>query len=325
MIQRWLLPLLVGSSLLAYFWPASIVDPFSPEISNYYLDWLIIVTMFSIGWMLPRRELLQVGRRWPTVCGGVIVQYTTMPLLAIGMGLLFQLPQDQLLGVIMVGCVPGAMASNVLTLHSRGNASYSVSLTTTATLLSPLAVPLALRLVSTLMGDSDETLEQAAGDDIYLKSSIKLCYTVVVPVLFGFLMGQLLSRWEKRARTIGPTIANLAILAIIAVVVGRNRERLETIQGTLLVALLLINLVGYALGNGAGRLMRLPGSMRRALTLEIGMQNAGVGTLLAISLLGDSAAIPPACYTFGCMMTGTLLASYWHKRPPADVTSPHTS
>ena len=137
MVQRFLLPLLVLTSLLAYFWPAGWIDPFSKEISSYYLDWLIVVTMFSIGLMLPRDELDQVARRWKTVLGGVLVQYATMPLLALGCGLLFQLEGDYLLGMVLVGCVPGAMASNVLTINARGNASYSVSLTTVATLLSP--------------------------------------------------------------------------------------------------------------------------------------------------------------------------------------------
>ncbi|MEE2685129.1 MAG: bile acid:sodium symporter family protein [Planctomycetota bacterium] len=314
MVQRFLLPLLVLTSLLAYFWPADWIDPFSKEISRYYLDWLIVITMFSIGWMLPRNELDQVARRWKTVLGGVLVQYATMPLLALGCGLLFQLQGDYLLGMVLVGCVPGAMASNVLTINARGNASYSVSLTTVATLLSPLAVPLAMRLVAALLGGKMDLLEQAAGDGVYARSSVKLCYTVVAPVIAGFLAGRIFSGWERRARQLCPLIANLAILAIIAVVVGRTRTQLEDLPLKILAALLLLNLAGYTAGHLAARTMKLPDSMGRALTLEIGMQNAGVGTLLALTLFTDTSAIPPAFYTFGCMFTGTILAGYWRKR-----------
>jgi BASS family bile acid:Na+ symporter len=313
MVQRFLLPLLVVSSLLAYYWPTGWFDPFGKQISRYYLDWLIVITMFTIGWMLPRDELAQVAKRWKAVLGGVLVQYSTMPLLALACALLFQLRDEYLLGMVLVGCVPGAMASNVLTINARGNASFSVSLTTVATLLSPIAVPLAMRMVASMLGPGMNLLEQAAGDDVYTRSSIKLCYTVVAPVIAGFIAGRVLGQWEEHARRLCPVVANLAILAIIAVVVGRTRSQLHDLPAQLLVALLLLNLAGYAAGSIAARVMKLPDGMGRALTLEIGMQNAGVGTLLALTLFSDTCAIPPAFYTFGCMFTGTVLASYWRK------------
>jgi BASS family bile acid:Na+ symporter len=80
----------------------------------------------------------------------------------------------------------------------------------------------------------------------------------------------------------------------------------------LIVALLTVNLAGYAAGYGGGRMMGLPQTMRRALTLEIGMQNAGLGTTLAMGLFADERiALPAALYTFGCMFTGTILARVW--------------
>ena len=144
MLQRFLLGWLILLSLLAYFWPSwnLAFDPFA--ISKPYLGWIITVTMFLIGGLLPRDEIRQVLRSWPTVLGGTLVQYVTMPLAAYTVARVAGLEGGMLLGLVLVGSVPGAMASNVLTLAARGNVSYSVSLTTTATLLSPIFVPLTI-------------------------------------------------------------------------------------------------------------------------------------------------------------------------------------
>jgi BASS family bile acid:Na+ symporter len=281
--------------------PAILRDPWTPQ-SPYFLWALIAVTMFAIGYMLPRDEVKQVARRWPVVLGGTAIQYTTMPLIAFAVGKLFQLDQNAMIGMIFVGCVPGAMASNVLTLNARGNTSYSVSLTTSATILSPLVVPMILGL--------------AFGREIpfdRLGAAIKLGSTVVLPVIAGHMLSIICPKWDRWARPGAAAVANLTILWIIAVVVGLNRSRLGWPAATFLVPLLIVNLGGYLAGYGAGFAMRLPEPMRRALTLEIGMQNAGLGTVMALSLFPKqpAAAILPAAYTFGCMLTGTILARIW--------------
>jgi BASS family bile acid:Na+ symporter len=307
MLGRFLLLWLVLASLVAWRWPdwfPTVLDPFAA--TKPWLGGLIAVTMFAIGSLLPRDELLKVAARWPAVLGGTIVQYTTMPLLAYVVGHALKLDRDTLIGVILVGCVPGAMASNVLTLTARGNVSYSVSLTTSATLLSPIMVPALLWL---LLGASPEIESQFDP----LQTALSLLLQVVLPVAAGHLLARWSHAFARGAGRIGPDVANLAILWIIAAVVGLNRERLGATSAGLLLALLTINLLGYAAGYAGGRLMRLPDPMRRALTLEIGMQNAGLGTVLALQLFPDSpaAAIPTAAYTFGCMLTGTILAQVW--------------
>jgi BASS family bile acid:Na+ symporter len=205
----------------------------------------------------------------------------------------------------MVGCVPGAMASNVLTLNARGNASYSVSLTTSATLFSPLAVPLALGL--TLSGD------QSVDVQFLLRTSGLLLLMVVLPVVAGHWLGCRLQGRERQAKRAGSTVANLAILWIIAVVVGCGRGPLSDFRFDLVWVLLGVNLAGYAIGYLGGLTLGLPEPMRRALTLEIGMQNAGLGATLATQLFPQqpAVAIAPAMYTFGCMLTGTALAHAW--------------
>lgn len=294
---------------VAYCWPAwyghflpesSVSDPFLA--TKGCLGYMIAVTMLAIGSLLPREEVMQVFDRWPTVLGGTAIQYMSMPLLAYGIGRLFGLEGPWMIGIVMVGCVPGAMASNVLTMIARGNVSYSVSLTTSATILSPLVVPWVLWLA----------LGQMVEDFPVGKVFIDLCWMVVLPVVVGHTLSRVWSGWAAAARMVGAIIANLTILWIIAVVVAANRGGVSELDFRLIAALLMVNLCGYAAGYGSGRTMGLPETMRRALTLEIGMQNAGLGTTLAMGLFADERiALPAALYTFGCMFTGTILARVW--------------
>lgn len=303
MLQHPLLIGLVLSSLVAFVWPAGWPNPFT--LSAPYLSWLIAATMFAVGCLLPVAEFRAVGQRWPMVIAGTALQYTSMPLLAYAVGRAFAFEPGLMAGVILVGCVPGAMASNVLTLLARGNTSYSVCLTTLATLLSPIAVPLALWLTLSAEHQLD-----------FANVAWSLVWQVVLPVLAGFGLCRASSRVERLAERVGPWVANVTILWIIAAVVALNREKLHEITPAVLLALVLINGLGYLAGYAGGFGLRLDEPMRRALTLEIGMQNCGLGTTLAIALFPNTqAAIPTAAYTFGCMLTGTLLATWWSQRP----------
>ncbi len=313
MLDRVLLPWLILLTALALGWDDWFSwDPFVASRSHLWL--MIGAAMFSIGWMLPPEEVRQVLRRWPAVLAGTCTQYTAMPLLAVAMASLWNLGPADRVGVIMAGCVPGAMASNVLSLVARANVSFSVSLTTSATLLSPLVVPWCLGWW--LRREISVSAWEVAQD---------LCWTVVGPLLLGYLAARVLDRfaphWQRRlAETAAPWCARLTILWIIAVVAALNRERLLQWHGPLLGALLMLNLGGYLAGHGTGHALRLPAAMRRALTLEVGMQNAGLGTFMALEYFPDQpeAAIPTSFYTVGCMLTGTILARIWARRvyPP---------
>ncbi|MFP6763629.1 MAG: bile acid:sodium symporter family protein [Planctomycetaceae bacterium] len=298
-----------------FLWTADVQLPaaFDPVqitgTSRPLLGIMIQLTMFCIGCLISAREIQDVFRRWPLVLGGTVIQYTSMPLLAWGLGTFLGLPRDYLIGVIVVGCVPGAMASNVLTLASRGNVSYSVSLTTSATILSPIIVPIAFQLTLSTIIETDP-----------LADALKLLKQVVGPVILGHLVCRFSARAARGMAAIAPILANCTIIWVIAVVVALNRERLLDVfrgasdgSGLLLITLLLINLLGYAAGFYGGWLLKLNTGMRRALTLEVGMQNAGLGTVLVLGMsnVDKAAAIPTAVYTFGCMLTGTVLAQLW--------------
>jgi BASS family bile acid:Na+ symporter len=310
MLQRYILIWLLLSSGIAFLWPDFGVN-FDPFVTagGPAINVLIVVVMFAVGALLPISEVNQIVRRWPSVLLGTTIQYASMPLLAWLVVLLTKPDPMIAAGLLIVGCVPGAMASNVLTLVARGNVSYSVSLTTSATLFSPLVVPVALAL----------TLGQSVEYD-GAKAINVLLMQVVLPVLAGHLASRFINPFRKIAEQVAPATANLAILAIIAIAVGLKRDDVMKVTGELMASLAMINAGGFLAGYAGGFLLRFPEGMRRALTLEVGMQNAGAGTVLAISLFGaDSAAlIPCIIYTFGCMLTGTILATVWHRLPFAE-------
>jgi BASS family bile acid:Na+ symporter len=302
---------LVASSTLAFVWP-TITDSFDPfALPANALLTLVAMTMFCLGLVVKDHELTELRQRPLTVFLGVLVQCTLMPALAWLVVWTLELQGPLSYGVMLCGCVPGAMASNVLTMTARGNVSYSVSLTSVATLLSPVTVPIALTIVAGL-----ET-----GSDVFkpAKMATTLLLTVVIPVIAGYLTKRRVSAVRRSAESIAPQVATVALLWIIASVVAGNRDRLSQVAISLIVGLLVMNLLGYIGGYAVGRVARMPRAMRRALTLEVGMQNAGLGTALAASLLGgDSLAqIPTAAYTFGCMLTGTFVAAVWAGRKTA--------
>lgn len=304
-LQRNILFWLVVTSGVAYIWPrfGTAFDPFVSGASG--LNSLIVVTMFCVGALLPVDEVNQVFRKWPTVLAGTTIQYLSMPLLAWAIVQVFRPDPELAAGILIVGCVPGAMASNVLTLTAKGNVSYSVSLTTSATLLSPVVVPITLWLTM----DSDVNYDGWTAVRVMLMR-------VVGPVIGGHLLSRFVERFRQLAAAYGSTIANLAILAIIAIVVGLKRNELGQSSGTILVALAMINAGGFLAGYFGAATLKFPEGMRRALTLEVGMQNAGAGVILANQLFGaeSKAVIPCALYTFGCMLTGTILATVWSRK-----------
>ncbi len=313
MLQRFLLFWLILLTAVAVFWDQFVPIDFHPfHASKPYLAYLFATTMFAIGALLPADEVHEVFRHWHTVLGGTLVQYTVMPGLAWLISLFFMDNPELRIGIILVGCVPGAMASNVLTLAARGNVSYSVCLTTSATLLSPLIVPLFLYLA--VSGTKIDARQLA------IDTFVKLLLQVVIPVILGHMLSRLFTKFSHCMQLIGPTFANLSILWIIATIISLNKERLQSVFLSLAAALLIINVLGYLFGYLAGGLIRLNESKRRALTLEVGMQNAGLGAVLASQLFPgqELIALPPALFMFGCMLTGTILAQIWSRKRESD-------
>jgi len=249
------------------------------------------VTMLSVG-TLVRPEQVRAFMAAPLrALFGVVGQYTIMPLCAWAVSLAFADPVLRT-GIVLVGCMPGAMASNVMTVLLRGDLILSVTMTSVATLLCPLVIALWLPLLA------DARVDVPVAGMVW-----NTTWMVVLPVLTGIWLRSLRSQMPRAWDLLATGLASVAIVLIILVVVAANRERLAQLGPALALGMLALNLGAYALAFAAATAMRWPPVQRRTLVIEVGMQNAGLGSVLALAHLGEAGAVPSAFYTALCVVT----------------------
>lgn len=305
--------------MAAYFWP----DPF--QFLSQGMKWFFALTMFGIGVVLKPQDFRVFGQKPWLVIIGCCAQYSIMPFGAFLLSKVFQLPPEYAVGLILTGAAPGAMTSNVMSYLAKADAAYSVSLTTASTLICPIMTPgLTYLLAGTAM------------DVPFADMFIDLMLTVVAPLLAGFAL-----RYAARDRIdviidVFPAISATFIVFICCVVIAINRASLPSLAATfsdlngepalqavlvlpiivitLLCADILLNFYGMAAGYGVGALFRMPVDRRRTLAIEIGMQNAGLGVVLAKQHFGAKATLPAVFFVFLCIITGSLLATYWQRK-----------
>jgi BASS family bile acid:Na+ symporter len=249
------------------------------------------VTMFFVG-TLVRPDQVRVFAAAPLrALSGLAGQYTIMPICAWLVSLWFSDPVVRT-GIVLVGCMPGAMASNVMTVLLRGDLILSVTMTSLATLLCPLVIAVWLPLLA------DTRMEVPVGSMVW-----NAIWMVVLPVLAGIALRSFRPSMPRGWDRLATGLASVAIVLIILVVVAVNRERLAQLGPMLALGMVGLNLGAYGLAFGAATAMGWPPAQRRTLVIEVGMQNAGLGSVLALAHLGEAGAVPSAFYTALCVVT----------------------
>jgi BASS family bile acid:Na+ symporter len=291
--------------LAAYRWPA----PFK-ALAPWNL-WFFAMTMFGIGAVLRMEDFRRIARNPGIVLVGTVAQFTIMPLGAFLVSRLLGLSNELAIGLILAGSAPGAMSSNVMSYVAKADTAYSVSMTTVSTVLCPFLTP----TLTCLLAQGTEMRVPV------LKMMLELLATVILPLFFGFAVRHFLGERLRKVLPVFPAISATFIVFICALVIALNRERLQELTGIILLATLALNLGGMAAGYGVGALFRMDLSRRRTLSIEIGMQNAGLGTILALKHFGAGATIPAAAFVFICILTASVAASLWqrHSAGPASA------
>jgi len=262
--------------------------------------------MFGMGVGLSSKQLIEVLKKPRLLLLGVFLQFLLMPLLAWGIAAAMGLPLLLAAGLIITGSCPGGTASNVMVYLAGGNLALSVAMTTCSTLIAPLVTPL---LAQWYIG---ERLELPVGQ-MYLS----ILQIVVLPVAAGMALRWWLPRVGGRLMQAMPWVAMTLVALIVATIVGLNRDRLGDIGMWLLLAVALHNVAGLVLGYLGSWLFGANRSDRRTVALEVGMQNSGLATALAIKFLAPAAALPAALFS----LWHNLSALTWIALQPADRTS----
>ncbi|RCW40709.1 BASS family bile acid:Na+ symporter [Halopolyspora algeriensis] len=265
------------------------------------------VIMFGMGLTLRPADFAIVARRPQAVVAGVVAQFLVMPLVGWAVGAAFGFAPALLVGMVLVGASPGGTASNVVVYLARGDVALSVAMTSVSTLLAPVLTPvLVLWLAgSTLPVDAAELF-------------LSIVQVVLVPVIAGLLLRWLASRWVERLLPVLPLVSVTGIVVAVAAVVGANVDALLASGLLLALAVVVHNMIGLALGYGAARAAGLDTAARRAVSVEVGMQNSGLAASLATTHFTPLAALPAALFSVWHNMSGSLVAMYWARRPVAD-------
>jgi len=282
------------AGVIGYFYPPALT------IFKPYKDWFFMFTMAGIGVVLNIEDFIPIVKRPYWVLLGTIAQFAIMPLLGFLIAKGLQLPPNLAIGIILVGSTPGAMASNVISYMAGADVAYSVALTSTSTLLSPLLTPLCTYIFGSVY-------ISVPFWDMFM-SIIKM---VILPLMVGFGIRYLLKERINRIVDIFPAISSLCIAFICGLVVALNADKFKEVSLLIFSAVVLHNFFGLVLGYGAGVLYRFDEKRRRTLSIEVGMQNAGLGAILALNHFSTESALPNALFATWCIITASILAELW--------------
>lgn len=298
LISNNLAPLTLIGAIAAYLLP----DVFM--VFKHVFLWLFAATMFSLGVVLDPNELKQVRHQPKQIGLGLLTQYTVMPLLGAIAAYSSGLPNEIALGLVIVACAPGAMASNVVVYLAGGALAYSIALTTVATLISPLLTP---ALVEWIGG--------ALLPIPFWPMMKTIILIVVLPIILGMVVKRFMGKKTQIMTDIAPAIAVLSIVIICSYAVAANQERIATMGMQLFVIVAIVNLLGYLAGWHLGKFYGFEKKLKIALSIEIGMQNAGLGVALALKHFSAATALPGAIFAVWCILTAAGMTAYLKRRP----------
>ncbi len=275
---------------------------------------LIQIIMFGMGTSMSAKDFVAVFKTPKGVVIGIVAQFLIMPGMGYLLATMTSFPPEIAAGIVLIGCSPSGLASNVMAFLAKANLALSLTITSIATLLAPILTPLLMKLLAGEFIEID-----------MLGMMWDIAKMIIIPIGAGLIFNKLLSGKAKWLDDAMPIVSMAGIALIIVVITAAGRDSLLDIGAVLIVVVLVHNLFGYVLGYWFARLFRMPERDARTVAIEVGMQNGGLASGIANSL-GKIATMGLAPAVFGPLMniTGSILASYWHKKTPEGYIEPET-
>ena len=299
-ISEYMGVLVLAAAVAALVMP-SVFSGIKPTVINPLLG----IIMFGMGMALKPDDFRIVLSRPRDVIVGCVAQFTIMPLLAWTLSRVFALDEALTVGVVLVGCCPGGTASNVITYLAKGDLALSVGMTATSTLLAPVMTPLLVWLLA------DKTVDVDMAGML-----LSILWVVILPIMTGLIVKWLWPKFTEKATAYLPAVSSLAIAFIVLIVISANAHKL-LLGGMVIVAVVVLhNLCGLGLGYLIGRLLCLPTPKRKAISIEVGMQNSGLASSLATLHFAayPMATIPGAIFSVWHNISGALVARLYTRK-----------
>jgi bile acid:Na+ symporter, BASS family len=269
-----------------------------------YITILLGVVMFGMGLTLKAVDFKIIFTKPLPVLLGVCAQFIIMPSVAFILAKLLNLPAELAAGLVLLGCVPGGTASNVMVYLAKGNVPLSIAMTSVSTLLAPIMTPLLLLLLAG---------QWMPVDPVAMFMSI--VQVIIVPIILGLVIKKFFPVAVEKSLTVLPLISVAAIITIVAAVVSGNAASIAASGLLIFTAVMLHNGFGLLLGYFTGKVLGQNEVNRRAISIEVGMQNSGLGVALATAHFGPMAALPSVLAAAWHNISGPILATYWSKKP----------
>ena len=273
----------------------------SPKSINYLLG----LVMFGMGLTLNARDFEVVFSRPKDVIIGCLAQFLIMPALAWLLARAFMLDDALALGVVLVGCCPGGTASNVITYLSKGDLALSVGMTSVSTLLAPLLTPVLTWLLA----------GKGVNVDV-VNMFMSILWVIIMPIALGLIIKRLMPKITAQAVDFLPAFSSIAIAFIVAIVISANASKLLTGGHLVIAVVVLHNICGLSLGYLVSLLAGMPMAKRKALAIEVGMQNSGLASSLAAThfAMYPMATIPGAIFSVWHNISGAIMARIFARK-----------
>ena len=281
-------------SIAALFFPAGFTW-MKPHIPKF-----LGIIMFGMGVTLKFSDFSKIWKQKHLVIIGFLAQYILMPVLAVVISKLLGLPEELMIGMVIVGACPGGTASNVVCYLAGANVALSVTLTLTSTLLAPLVTPFIIYILLS----HEVNIE-------FMPMMISVFWIVLFPLLDGLVLRHFLQKRLEKYLSIFPSISIIAIALIIGCVIALNKALILSFPILVILAVILHNVSGLSAGYLVGKLFKCSKEDTRTIAIEVGMQNSGLGVSLATQFFSAASALPAAIFSLWHNISGITIAKYW--------------
>ncbi len=280
-----------------------------PPLFTWFNNAMVVVglavIMLGMGITLTFQDFKDVLKMPRPIALGFIAQFTIMPFLGWGIGKVLSLPTPLAVGLILVSCCPGGTASNVVAYLARANVALSVLMTMCSTFGAVFMTPL---LTEKLAG----TLVPVDAWGLFL-STVQV---VVLPVVLGLLANRYAPNLVGAVQPIAPLVSVITIALICASIIGQSADAVKASAGPLLLAVFLLHAFGFLFGYLAAKVFGYEKQIARTVSIEVGMQNSGLGVVLATKHFPSEplTAVPCAISSVFHSVIGSVLAGIWRWR-----------